>query len=553
MEKMKKLFHTTGTAHGIYSVGLTAVVVAIVVVVNLIFGQLPEKYRNIDVSSSKIYEITDTSRDFLKDLDTEVKFTVLAVKEEADERIRTFLSKYASLSKNISVEWIDPVLHPSALQDYDASENSIVVSCEKTGRNTTVTFDKIVVVDYSSYYYTGSISENEFDGEGQLTSAVNYVTSEAEKQIYRTAGHGESMLPANITELMDKNNYTVSEWNLLMNPDIPEDCDLLLMNAPANDLTEDERDAVLDYLAGGGKMMLLLGDTSSKDLPNLSAVMKEYGMEAADGYIADPQRCYQGNAFYIFPMLSVSGDMAKGLASEMVLLINAHGLNLTDPARDTISTTSFMTTSNSGAAVTEDTQTEGTYTLGAVATETVSSSHSDSENEGEPAENTDGDTENAGTDAGDTDTENAGTDAGDTDTGNAGTDVGDTDTGNDSTDAGDTDTEDGGTDAGDTDTENDSGDAEDTKETRLTVFSTANMIDSQLTETFTTLENTALFMNAVTANFDGVENLSIEPKSLAVQYNTIQHVGLLSLFAIFGIPLVILVGGFTVWFKRRKA
>lgn len=547
MEKMKKLFHTTGTTHGIYSVGLTAVVVAIVVVVNLIFGQLPEKYRNIDVSSSKIYEITDTSRDFLKDLDTEVKFTVLAVKEEADERIRTFLSKYASLSKNISVEWIDPVLHPSVLQDYDASENSIVVSCEKTGRNTTVTFDKIVVVDYSSYYYTGSISENEFDGEGQLTSAVNYVTSEDEKQIYRTAGHGESMLPANITELMDKNNYTVSEWNLLMNPDIPEDCDLLLMNAPANDLTEDERDAVLNYLAGGGKMMLLLGDTNSKDLPNLSAVMKEYGMEAADGYIADPQRCYQGNAFYIFPMLSVSGDMAKGMASEMVLLINAHGLNLTDPARDTISTTSFMTTSNSGAAVTEDTQTEGTYTLGAVATETVSgSSHSDSEDEGEPAENTDGDTENS-------DTENGGTDAGDTDTGNAGTDAGDTDTGNDSTDAGDTDTEDGGTDAEDTDTGNDSGDAEDTKETRLTVISTANIIDSQLTEMFTTLENTTLFMNAVTANFDGVENLSIEPKSLAVQYNTIQHVGLLSLFAIFGIPLVILVGGFTVWFRRRKA
>ena len=117
MEKLKRLFHTTGTTHGIYSVGLTAVVVAIVVVLNLIVGQLPEKYRNIDVSNTKIYEITDTSRDFLKDLDAEVKFTVLAVKEEADERIQTFLSKYASLSKQISVEWVDPVLHPSALTD----------------------------------------------------------------------------------------------------------------------------------------------------------------------------------------------------------------------------------------------------------------------------------------------------------------------------------------------------------------------------------------------------------------------------------------------------
>lgn len=234
-------------------------------------------------------------------------------------------------------------------------------------------------------------------------------------------------------------------------------------------------------------MLLLLGETNTTELPNLAAVMKEYGMEAADGYIADPQRCYQGNAFYIFPMLSLSGDMAKGMASEMVLLINAHGLNLTDPARDTISATSFMTTSNSGAAVTEETQTDGTYTLGAVATETVSG-------------------------------------------------TGDSDSGN-----GDETAEDGG-----------NADAQ-TKETRLTVISSANMIDSQLTETFTTLENTTLFMNAVTANFDGVENLSIEPKSLAVQYNTIQHVGLLSLFAIFGIPLVILAGGFTVWFKRRKA
>lgn len=493
MEKLKRLFHTTGTTHGIYSVGLTAVVVAIVVVLNLIVGQLPEKYRNIDVSNTKIYEITDTSRDFLKDLDAEVKFTVLAVKEEADERIQTFLSKYASLSKQISVEWVDPVLHPSALTDYDASENSIVVSCEKTGKTTTVPFDSIVVVDYASYYYTGSASESEFDGEGQLTSAVNYVTSDAGKQIYRTAGHGESMLPASVTELMDKNNYTVSEWNLMMNLDIPEDCDLLLMYAPANDLTEEEKDTLLTYLAGGGKMMLLLGDTEPAELPNLTALMKEYGMELADGYIADAQRCYQGNPFYIFPVLSVSGEMAKGISSEMVLLINARGLNMTDAARDTISATSFMTTSEGGYSVTEDTETQGTYTLGAVATETVQGAK---DSDGSRA-SADGASDNTG--------------------------------------------------------DNDAASEEETKESRLTVISSAAMIDSQITDVFTTLENMTLFMNAVTANFDGVENLSIEPKSLAVQYNTIQHVGILSLGVIFGIPLLILIWGFTVWYRRRKA
>ena len=84
------------------------------------------------------------------------------------------------------------------------------------------------------------------------------------------------------------------------------------------------------------------------------------------------------------------------------------------------------------------------------------------------------------------------------------------------------------------------------------MISAGSLIDSQITDTFTTLENTTIFMNAVTANFDGVENLSIEPKSLSIEYNTVQHIGVFSLLVIFGIPVLILVVGFVVWFKRRK-
>ena len=218
-------------------------------------------------------------------------------------------------------------------------------------------------------------------------------------------------------------------------------------------------------------------------------------MEEADGYIADPQRCYQGNYYYIFPTLSLSGDLAKGMSSQMVLVTNTRGLNLVDAARDTISSSSFMTTADSAYAVTEDSQTQGTYTLGAVATEQISAETKD-ENKDE------------GTEAAVDDTQSK--------------------------------------DTSDTAEEN-------TKESRLTVITAGSLIDSQITDTFTQLENTTLFMNAVSSNFDGVQNISIEPKSLATEYNTVQHAGLFSLLVIFGIPLLILVGGFAVWFKRRKA
>lgn len=487
MEKIKKMFKTAGTKHGTYSVGVTAIVIAIVVVVNLIVGQLPERYRNVDVSSTKIYEISDTSKELLQELDQKINMTVLAVKEDTDERITTFLSKYTALSNNISVEWIDPVLHPSALSEYNAQQDSIVITCEETGKSTTVSFDDILVMDMYSYYYTGTSSETEFDGEGQLTSAINYVINDEKQKIYCTSGHGETSLSSTISDLMDKNNYESTDLNLLMSDSIPEDCDLLLMNAPTNDLTEDETEEIRSYLADGGNVMILLGDTNSTELPNLASILKEYGMEAVDGYIADPQRCYQGNYYYIFPSLSVSGDMAKGISSGMVLMINSHGLNLTEAARDTISTNAFMTTSEGAYAVTEDSQTQGTYTLGAVATETISSSEETSDKDS----------------------------------------------------------------SGDEETEDTS--AEETKESRLTVITSATLIDSQITDTLTSLENTTLFMNAVTENFEGVTNVSIEPKSLAVEYNTMQHTGLWSLLVIFGVPLIILIAGFIVWYRRRKA
>lgn len=487
IKSLKNIFRTSGTRHGAYSVGLTVLVIAVVIVFNLIVGQIPEAYRNLDVSSTKIYDISDTTTELLDSLDSDVDMTVLAVKDSTDERITTFLSRYAALSDKIHMEWIDPVLHPSALTDYDTTENTIVVSCEDTGKTTTVSFDDILVLDEYSYYYYGTESYTEFDGEGQLTGAVNYVTNDTDHTIYQTTGHGESSLSTTITDLMEKNSYTLSEVNLLMTTSVPDDCDLLLMDAPTTDLSADESEMLRSYLADGGKVMILFGDTSFAELPNLSEVLSEYGMEAADGYIADPTRCYQGNYYYIFPELSVSGDMADGISSEMVLLTNAHGMNLVDPARDTISTTSFMSSSDQSYAVTEETQEQGSYTLGVVATEKI--------------ENSDEDTE-------------------------------DTDGGDDE--------------AADSD-------SAETEESRLTVISAGSLIDQSITDAFPQLENTKLFMNAVTANFEGVQNLSIEAKSLGTEYNTMQHVGLLSFLVIFGIPAVILIGGFVVWFRRRRA
>lgn len=78
---LKRMFHTSGTKHGSYSVGMTVLVVAVIIVLNLVVGQIPEAYRNIDVSSTKIYDISDTSKDLLKGLDDKIDMKVLAMRQ----------------------------------------------------------------------------------------------------------------------------------------------------------------------------------------------------------------------------------------------------------------------------------------------------------------------------------------------------------------------------------------------------------------------------------------------------------------------------------------
>ena len=165
MDKIKQLFQTKNSRRGSYSIAVTAVVIGIVILFNLLVAQLPQKIRQIDISDTNIYEISSTSQKLLKNLDKDVSLYVIAEKGNTDDRIRTFITKYASLSSRLRVEWIDPVLHPSALTKYDTEKNSIVVSCKATDRQTSISFDDILVTE-SSYYNTSS-SATKFDGDGQ--------------------------------------------------------------------------------------------------------------------------------------------------------------------------------------------------------------------------------------------------------------------------------------------------------------------------------------------------------------------------------------------------
>ena len=93
MEKIKKMFSSKSSRNGTYSVGLAVIVIAIAIVINLVAGQLPEKVRNIDISSNNLYNISSVSTKMLKKLDKKVDLKVIAEQDSVDTRIKTFCEK----------------------------------------------------------------------------------------------------------------------------------------------------------------------------------------------------------------------------------------------------------------------------------------------------------------------------------------------------------------------------------------------------------------------------------------------------------------------------
>lgn len=367
--------------NGSYSFAISAIFICVIIVINLIVGELPSKYTQLDVSEGKLYSIGDQTKEVLKGLEKDVTIYQIAQEGSEDETIANLLEKYADESKHVKVVKKDPVVNPKFVSEYtseDISANSLIVVCGD--RNKVIDYQNIyeASLDYTTYSYqtTG------FDGEGQITSAIAYVTSEDLPILYTLEGHGEKELGSAIKEGIEKSNIQINSLNLLTEGTVPEDTDCLLINSPSTDISAEEKDAILEYLENGGKSMIF-SDYTEEKLENFDSILENYGVKRADGIVfeGDTQRYGMQMPYYLIPEIQsadASGDVAS--SGYMVLAPYAQGIQKLEEVRDTLTVESLLTTSDSSYSKTnmnsdtlekEEEDIEGPFDLGVSITETV--------------------------------------------------------------------------------------------------------------------------------------------------------------------------------------
>lgn len=361
---------------GVYSTGLIVVVIAAVVAVNVGASKIPSKYTDIDVTYNDVHSITSDTKKMLKDLSQDVTLYVLVSESQKDATLDQTLQLYQDESSHIKVEYIDPDTSSQFYATYTDSQptnNSVIVVCGD--RSKVIDYNKIYEssFDYSTY----SNTTTGYDGEGQLTSAISYVTSEDQPDVYVLTGHGETDLGSTFTDALEKKNLNVETVNLLQKDSISVDeVAGVIINGPTSDFSAEDVQKVKDYLAAGGKVIITTS-YAGENLTNFNSLLAEYDVQAESGVVVEgSSQNYTQYPIYLLPEVETS-DLTSSLNS-YVILPNAQAITNLNTKEDTLDWEPLFDTSDSAyrkadvknirSLSKEDGDPEGSYCLGAAVT-----------------------------------------------------------------------------------------------------------------------------------------------------------------------------------------
>lgn len=335
---------------GGYSMLVSLLLVAVLVTVNLLVGEIPENYTKLDTTNTQLYSLSDQSKKIAKGIDEEITVYLIAETGSEDSILTAFLNRYAALNSNFKIVYKDPLLYPNFLKQYTADEleaNSLIVVSGK--RSKAINYSSIFVnsVDYTTYTSTWK-----FNGESEITSALNYVTSAYIPRMYTLSGHGELSLSDTMRSYITNENIELENLSLISTGAVPDDCDCLLIVSPQSDLSPDEVSQIQLYLIGGGRMVVLV-DLIENELPNLDTLLADYGVAVTKGVVVEGDSNYHHwqSPLYLLPTISsheITDPISNG--GYAVLMPFSKGITLLSTKRSSITVEKLLVTSGKSYA-----------------------------------------------------------------------------------------------------------------------------------------------------------------------------------------------------------
>jgi ABC-type uncharacterized transport system involved in gliding motility auxiliary subunit len=253
--------------------GTNALVATLAVLVILgLVNFLGNRYQvRADLTEGQLFTLSPQSQQLVQNLKQPVKVWVFDVTQNPQDQ--QLLENYRRKGSNFQFEFVNPQNRPGLAERFGV-KNYGDVYLESGDRRRLVQ----------------TLNVNERLSEIRLTNSLQQITSDRTAKVYFLQGHGEHPITegegaiSQAVQALNDKNYNSSPLNLVENPKVPDDADVVIVAGPKRGLFAAEVKALQDYLNRGGNALLMIDPSTN---PNLNSLLQEWGVRLDDRLAVD--------------------------------------------------------------------------------------------------------------------------------------------------------------------------------------------------------------------------------------------------------------------------
>lgn len=290
---LKKVTGSRKFKRGGMATAFTAVFVVVVILVNVVVSLLSERFpsMNMDLTVNQVNTLSEEALDVAKN---EVNYDTTLYLVLTDSWIdyaagygypysslTSLADKLAEANSKIKVEKIDLEKNPTFANRYaneNISNGCVVVESEKRSR--VLGISDLFPAETNQQTGSSSVYNNV---DASLASAIKQVNLEEVPVVAIATGHDELLTSQleSLTAFFEDNTFEVKQFNILTE-EVPENTQLLFLPTPNTDYTDEELSKLDAFLANEdskkSRTLLFTANPGQADLPNLNAFLAEWGI-----------------------------------------------------------------------------------------------------------------------------------------------------------------------------------------------------------------------------------------------------------------------------------
>ncbi len=232
-----------------------------------------------DLTPAQSFALSPSARQVAETFDLPVRVTAFYNSQNGDQRrdMADLLEQFHGAAPNLTYRLLDLDRSPALANKYG-------VSSYNTG---------VLEAD------DGSVPLRSID-EAEITNALLSFSRQRSRTICFVTGHGERD-PQNPDErsgyselgkALERERFAVQTLGTVPSSGVPSTCTEVVLGGPSHDFLPGEGDALLRYLRGGGRVLLLVDPDAP---PSVLAFLRGLGIEARGDLIVDEQNRFVGS------------------------------------------------------------------------------------------------------------------------------------------------------------------------------------------------------------------------------------------------------------------